>query len=215
MVGRTPPICDSSSAFNEGYATCVSCLDANGDGTKDFKTFISSKFQEWVDFCMGEAPQLMTTRTYQSTLVISDINGRQATSIVRTYTTIYAPALESTSTTTRSNSVSSVPLSNLTMSSTTSSTLPTETSACSLPTLLTFKTDHLQKQIPQLQGTKPGLLALSWAPFARSFCCPSDGGSYDGVSGITLFYRQQTIRRRGLKRPNSTLKMPPKSLRLN
>ncbi|KAF0318960.1 hypothetical protein GQ607_013769, partial [Colletotrichum asianum] len=54
----------------------------------------------------------------------------------------------------------------------------------------------LQKQILRLQKTTPGLLALSWAPFARSFYCPSDGGSFDGVSGITPFYRQQTVRRR-------------------
>ncbi|KAK1594219.1 uncharacterized protein LY79DRAFT_684317, partial [Colletotrichum navitas] len=64
-VGKVASICLAGSAFLTDLAACRTCVEENdtGDGKETLRIHIEPKFQQFISFCEGEAPQSPSSAT--------------------------------------------------------------------------------------------------------------------------------------------------------
>ncbi|KAK1998949.1 hypothetical protein LX36DRAFT_575295, partial [Colletotrichum falcatum] len=64
-VGKVPSICMAGSAFLTDLNACRTCVEENdtGDGKETLRVHIEPKFQQFISFCEGEAPQSPSSAT--------------------------------------------------------------------------------------------------------------------------------------------------------
>jgi hypothetical protein len=95
-VGKSPALCAPGSPFESDYASCQSCVAANGDLTKvSLQTYVVPEFEPFLSFCQAQPaiPEISSSAAGTTTSTKTVTPGTATESVVVATATASTPTL--------------------------------------------------------------------------------------------------------------------------